>query len=305
MTRIKLAVVASGLLFAVPALAQDFDDSSSEEAGTGMEGEAGMEAGTSGMEGSTDAGAVAAVPGVGWPPSAIDRPYLRGKGSITAGADFILVRVSVSDPNTGISASATLDALAINGTYGITDQISAGAVYAISLGLGDGDFEAAGPLSLWGGYQIMHKSNLSVAATAAYTINLDNTDDMAITAGLGARYLLSPKMALFTGAPFGPGPVGNHLDISLADGGPITFDIPVGFGYQAMPQLYAFATTNVATLGISNADSAFIFADYIPLGIGALYNINKNFDVAGSFDIGDLKNGFDIFAFTVGVRWYN
>src|SRR5690606_30541244 len=108
------------------------------------------------------------------------------------------------------------------------------------------------------------------------SVNLDNTDDMDIVAGLGAKYLIGPKMAVFTGAPFGPGPVGNHLNISLSDNGPITFDIPVGFGYQAMPQLYAFATTQLATLAISNGDSAFIFADYIPLGLGALYSVNKN-----------------------------
>ena len=322
MNRIKLAVIAGGALFAAPVLALDADpmaDPSTDPAaenpadpGTGMEG-TGMEGDTTGMEG-TPTDATGAIPAVGWPPSAIDRPYLRGKGSITAGADFALTRISITDPMTGISAEATLDAFTLNGTYGITDQISAGALYSISFGLGDTDFEVVGPLTLWGGYQILHKSNLSVAATAAYSINLDNTDDMGISAGLGAKYLLSPKMAVFTGGPFGPvssggllgaGPVGNHLNISLEDSGPITFDVPVGFGFQATPQLYAFATTQLASLSISNSDSTFIFADYIPLGLGALFSVNKNIDVAGNFTFGDLKNGVDVFAFTIGARWYN
>ena len=308
MNRIKLAVIAGGALFAAPVLAQDADPMADPSTDPAAENPAdpgmGMEGDTTGMEG-TPTDATGAIPAVGWPPSAIDRPYLRGKGSITAGADFSLVRISITDPMSGISVDATLDAFTLNGTYGITDQISAGALYSISFGLGDGDFEVVGPLTLWGGYQILHKSNLSVAATAAYSVNLDNTDDMDIVAGLGAKYLLTPKMSLFTGAPFGPGPVGNHLNISLADDGPITFDVPVGFGFQATPQLYAFATTQLATLSISNSDSAFIFADYIPLGLGALFSVNKNIDVAGNFTFGDLKNGVDVFAFTIGARWYN
>lgn len=312
MKSVKLAVVAGSLLLAAPALAQDADPS---EGGMEMEGEASMEAGTTGMEGSADASAGEPGAALGWPSSVIDRPYLRGKGSISAGLDFSLLRVAFSIPDLGISDSVTVDVLTLSGTYGITDKISAGALYSISLGLGDGDFEAAGPLTLWGGYQVLHDGKLSVAATAAFGIDLDNTDDMFLSAGLGARYLLSPKMALFTGGATGPitpgglggpGPVGNHLNISLADGGPITFDIPLGFGFQATPQLYAFATTNLLTLGISNSDSSFIFADYIPLGIGGVFSVNKNIDVVATFDLLDLKDvGFDVFTFSVGARWYN
>ncbi len=307
MNRIKLAVIAGGALFAAPVLAQDADpmadpttDPTAENPG---DPSMGMEGGT-GMEGQP-VDAVGTISAVGWPPSGIDRPYLRGKGSISASADFGFARLAFTDPLTGMSSSINVDAFQIGGTYGITDQISAGALYTISFGLGDNDFEVVGPLTLWGGYQILHKSNLSVAATAAYSINLDNTDDMGLVAGLGAKYLIGPKMAVFTGAPFGPGPVGNHLQISLADNGPITFDVPVGFGYQAMPQLYAFATTQLASLSISNSDTTFIFADYIPLGLGALYSVNKNIDVAGQIELGDLKEGFDLFAFTIGARWYN
>ena len=35
-------------------------------------------------------------------------------------------------------------------------------------------------------------------------------------------------MAAFTGAPYGPGPVGQHLSISLESDGPITFDLDSG-----------------------------------------------------------------------------
>jgi hypothetical protein len=204
------------------------------------------------------------------------------------------------------SVSATFDYFSLNAAYGISDQLNVGLAYAFTLGLADSDFELAGPLTLWGGYQISHTPKLSLSATAGFTVNLNDTDDMGIAAGLGAKYLLSPKLALFTGAPYGPGPVGNHLQIDLGEDGPITFAVPVGVQFQATPQLNAFVNTELATISISNSDSIFFGADYIPLGVGGLFAVNHNIDVAASFNLFNLKeNAFDIYTFTIGARWHN
>lgn len=329
MNRLKLALVAGGALFATPVLAQDADPSMGGDDMSGGDS-AGMEStpmeGTPAEGGSPDAGA--AAPMGMWPKEAVDRPYYRAKSKASAGADLSLLRIA--DP-TGMGDSINVDFITVHGAYGVTDQISAGLDYAFSLGLGDGDFEAAGPLTLWGGYQIKNEAKMSLAASAAFSIDLDDTDNMAIGLGLGFRYKVAPKFAVFTGAPYGPGAVGGtgfaggpfanifggggHLSISLADGGPILLDLPVGGMFQATPELNIYATTSLASIALSNSPyrddmgeekSAAIFgADLIPLTLGGLYAINEKIDVTASLALIDLKDvGFDVFTFAAGVRAY-
>lgn len=336
MNRLKLAVIAGGALFATPVLAQDADPAMGGDMSGDMSagGETGMEGAP--MEGTptegtptegmpTDTTATAA-PGM-WPKSAVDRPYFRSKGQASAGADLTLLHADFG----GLGEASTIDFITVHGSYGITDQISAGLDYAFSLGLGDGDFEAAGPLTLWGGYQIKHEPKMSMAATAAFSVDTDNTDNMAIGLGLGLRYSVAPKIALFTGSPYGPGAVGGsgfaggpianifggggHLSISLADSGPILLDLPVGGMFQATPELNIYAMTSLASIGLSNSpyvndmgeekSAIFFGADVIPLTLGGLFAVNEKIDVTASFALVDLKEvGFDLFTFAAGVRAY-
>jgi hypothetical protein len=209
----------------------------------------------------------------------------------------------------------------------VTDQISAGLNYAMTLGLADSDFAADGPLTLWGGYQIKHDAKMSVAVTAAFSIDVGETDNKAIGAGLGFRYTVADKIAVFTGAPYGPGPVGGsgfggplgalfgggHLSVSLADMGPILFDLPVGAMFQATPELNINVSTQLASIALSNSPyfddmgeekAASIFgADLIPLSIGGLFAVNDMIDGVVNFNLPDLKDaGFDFFVVSVGAR---
>jgi hypothetical protein len=309
MKLVKAAVLVGGALIATPAFAQDPDPAAGGTVEAGASGEVVADPNAPAADGTVavDANAAAAS-GMGWwPTAAIDRPYMRGKGKISAGADFQYAAITLDD-GMGNSISASADALSVNATYGISDQINAGVVYAIPLGIGDVDFNAAGNLTLWGGYQISHTPKLSISATVLFGVNLDNTDDMGIAAGLGAKYLLAPKIALFTGAPYGPGPVGDHLQIGLGDPAPISFDVPVGVMLQATPQLNAFVSTELAQFAINDdaGDSIFFGADYIPLALGGLFAVNPNIDVTATFALGDLKEaGFDLYAFSIGARWHN
>lgn len=300
------------------------------EAGATVEAGAGVDAGAAGAEAgaAVDAGAEVTA-GVGmWPKAAIERPFFRAKGKITVGGDFNLLAASFSD-GMGGSGSLTLDFITLGGAYAITDQISAGALYGISLGLADGDFAADGPLALWAGYQIKHDTKLSVAATGSFAIDLSETENKGIGIGLGLRYAVAPKVAVFTGGPHGPGPLGGaglgggplsglfgpggHLNISLAESGPITFDIPVGGMFQATPELAIHALTTLASIGISNSPyvndmgeekAAIIFgADYIPLSVGALYAASDMLDVMVNLNLPDLKEAqFDLYIVSVGAR---
>lgn len=307
MNRLKLAVIAGGALFATPALAQDATDpnlggtdASADMSGTDPAASTGTETAP-----SVDAAATTTVDMGAWPQAAIERPYVRPKSSIAAYAQFGLAAISVpAIPPATTGGTATLDMLGVGGAYGVTDKITAGLQYAFSLGLGDGDFEAKGPLTVYGEYQIVHSDKLSIAASANFTYDVAG-ETSEIDAGLGARYTLAPKMALYTGAPFGPGPVGQHLSISLDDG-PIDFDVPVGFAYQASPQLMAFASTQLATIHFNppmNGDSVTFIGDSIPLTLGGLYALNKTLDLHASFFI-DLANAGDFWGFTLGGNYY-
>lgn len=312
----RLKFVLAGLLFASPAFAQgegEMPPDPNVGGEYGAEGELGgeMTEATPPPEGGEMA---AATTGMAWSRSLIDRPYTVAKGKIGAYADFSIVRFSFADPTGMISISGTGDALGIGAGYGVTDKINVGAQYQVTLGLFDSDTEFKGPLSLFGLYQLVHDGKLSVTASGDFTVDLCGARDLmgdcdtalSINAGLGAKYLLGPKMALYTGAPVGPGPIGRHLSVSLESGGPITLDIPVGFMYQATPELNVQAETNLATIGISNADSSFFGVDVIPLGIGALYSVTPNIDVVGRFVLPDLKDaGFDLLVFSIGARYYN
>jgi hypothetical protein len=307
--RLKSVLIGSSLLFAAPALAQDATVSGDASATTG---DGTVSADANATETTNPDPNAASVTATGsammgwWPTSAIDRPYMRGKGKITAGLDYDLFKASFFEPITMTTISATGDALNLNAAYGVSDQINVGLMYFVPLGVaGDNDFNAAGTVDIWGGYQIKHDPKLSVAATADFNVDLDNTDDMGIAAGLGVRYTLAPKMAVFTGAPYGPGPVGQHLKISLADSGPITFEVPVGFMYQASPELNISAMTTLANISISNSDTSIFGADYIPLYIQGLFAVNKNVDVQAQFGLPDLKEAqFDLYTVSIGARYH-
>ncbi len=60
------------------------------------------------------------------------------------------------------------------------------------------------------------------------------------------------------------------------------------------------------TTTVSNTSSNFLFADYIPLEIGAFYTVVNTTSISGAdLDFGDLKNGVDALAFTLAARYYN
>ena len=114
--------------------------------------------------------------------------------------------------------------------------------------------------------------------------------------------MVAPKIALYTGNPIPMGPAGQHLSISLASNGPITFAVPVGVALQASPQLFAFVDTTLAQFSISNSSNAFIFSDFIPVNVGALYRAAKDIDVGITFT-DDLKNAGDFYIVGLTARY--
>src|ERR1043165_2741310 len=191
----------------------------------------------------------------------------------------------------GMSSSSTGEAIALGATYGVTDKIEAGAYYSFSLH----PFEIKGELTPFAAMSLMHDAKLDVSAGANLAIDLNGqtfnaTTMMAessvffgIDAGLAVRYKITPKAMVFTGNPFQLGPAGQHLHLGLSGDESKSFSIPVGGGFQATPELFAYLQTNLATILLSDpgmGDRVGTIIDATPITLGGFYAVNKNIDAA-------------------------
>jgi hypothetical protein len=304
----KLLTLTTALVFAAGASVAFADDEPVPPPDPNAGG------GGMGMDGTATAGASA----TGWSKEIINRPLLLPAGKLGAYGNLYILRLSLTNMMTGMTTTTTSEGLQVGAGYGITDKITAGANYAFALH----DFEIKGPLTLYGNFDIMHDAKLSVAASGGVVIALSDKTTEAIQAGLGVRYLVAPNIAVFTGGgsfpgaaiPFGDayGPLagsqlGGHLQIGLNDPMPISFDIPVGAAYQATPELYVSLSTSLGRIAIKDAgDSAFFGADYIPVNLGALFNVTPNIDAGAFLLIPDMKEiQFDLMFIGLGARYYD
>jgi hypothetical protein len=238
----------------------------------------------------------------------ISEPLTLGKGVLGVTAGFDIARVTVTIPpippaTTPTTVSSTAELLNLGAGYGINEKLEVGGTYSLNIHDDSGTFPGSGkgPLDLYAAYNLV-AGKLSVAAGADFSINLNNTDAKAINAGLAIRYMVAPKIAIFSGNPVPPGPAGQHLSISLASNGPITFKIPVGVALQAAPKAYVYLNTELASFSISNSSNAFIFSDFIPVDLGLLYRAAPGLDVGAHFS-DDLKNAGDFYVFGVMLRY--
>lgn len=204
---------------------------------------------------------------VNQPQEIILRPQTTPGGQITVGGD-----VSLGFDPTAIG-------LGLVGAYGVSDQLEVGVGYGLAIE----PFEAKGDLAVEAAYNIM-EGDLSVAAQGTFGYSLLAEGLAPLTLGARVRFRLSDQMAVFS--------PGNHLIVFLeGDPKPILFNLPVGFAFQATPNVYAFAGTNLAIIGLANAEGidGFIFADFIPLALGAFFSPSNTMDLGATLDLGDLK----------------
>lgn len=303
---VKVLLIGSSLLFAAPAFAQGDGDAAGAGGGSAAAGGDATAAGGATTP-TVAASADNAAPGA-WSDQLINNPQTLPKGGLGAAATFQIYKFSVPPiPPATMGTSLTIEGLGLDADYGITDKITAGISYLVDLHDDAGTFPSddrwKGPLDIHGAFNIIHKDKMSVTAGADFLVNLNNTDDKEIHAGLSAKYMLSPKLAVYTGNPVPIGPAGQHLSISLASNGPITFGLPVGVALQATPQVFGFVDTTLANLSISNSSNQFIFSDFIPVEVGALFRAAKDLDVGVMFS-DDLKNAGDFYVVGLTARIY-
>jgi hypothetical protein len=266
----------------------------------------------------------------------IDRPFSVKEGGIAAYGSIDIAHLAAG------MMDLSQYQMHIAAAYGISKDLSVGAEYGFPIA-GDGTDKTTGrgPLQLYGLFSLTQDDTLTVAAYAAFQANLagafdamtgDPTTTKAFSAGFDIRYKLTPDIAVFSGSPFGPAVPGSlaglsiaglpargaqqHFSMSLDDEGPILFDVPVGVGFQATPDLFAYVDTVLASFAISNspyheadgrAKSAVFFGGddlELPLHVGAFYAVDQNIDVGGAL-LTNLDTPGDLYVLSLAARWVN
>lgn len=318
MQRAKILFIGAGVLLATGvAFAQD----PPAGGGGGDATAAGAGSGSGSAAGSVTA--VPAGPTADWPIAINDRPLVLNQGKLDIHGGFPIA-TSSSTNAMGMSTSNTVEDLAIGATYGVADKIEIGGDYALRL---NPDASAKGLLDFHGGYAALHSGKMDLAVAAGLQILfVDGVDAtgmattnsyLSLQLGAWLRYKVADKISIFTGNPGTPGglpgffgfvfpPVGYQLAIGLNNSGPTILSLPVGAGFQATPNIYAFLATDIADIYLSNGpanSSAHIFgSDFIPVGVGAFYSMPK-LDVGVSIS-DDLKNAGDLYILNLLARFY-
>lgn len=282
-----------------------------------------------------DEAPVAGAPAAG-PTRMIDRPFSLREGGMAAYGSIDVVHAASG------MVKASQYQMRVAGAYGISKDLSVGAEYGFPFA-GDGTEETVGrgPFHLYGLFSLTQDESLTVAVVAAFQANLAGGFDLmsgdpvttkAFSAGFDVRYKVTPDLAVFSGSPFGPAVPGTlaslqiaglpsrgtqqHFSMSLEDKGPVLFDVPIGVGFQATPELFAYVDTILASIAISESPyrelsgqtktTVFFGGDELkyPLHLGAYYAMDKNIDIGGAL-LTNLDAAGDLYVVSLAARWTN
>jgi hypothetical protein len=282
---------AAGTAFGGDPVAGSAEIDMSANPGSGSGGGSGSGSGTAGGSGTVGVTATAGSPSAS-DAAIIDEPLALPTGMLAFTGGFIVDHYQQNAPPPLMgTVKYTAEALAIGAGYGITDQVSVGGVYALPINDNSGAFPNAGALDLWGAYSPLHNAKMTLAVGGDLELAFANNTNLIINLGATFRYNLTQKVALFTGTPFMPSPVGQQLSIGATNNLPITLTLPIGVQVQPIPALFLYADTDLASFQFSSpSGSNFIFADFIPIEVGGLYRVATGWDVGGKLSFADLEN---------------
>jgi hypothetical protein len=238
----------------------------------------------------------AAEPAARWPRAVIARPLTLPAGVAQLGADF--------------SASGDATTLANVLGYGVTDDLEATALYAISLQ----ELELGGSFDLDLGYKLARGAlggKLEVIARGRAGYNAGDSAANPLRLGVQVQYNVTDRIAVIT--------PGQQLVLALADDDmgnrPVFLQLPAAIGVQATPELYLQLDTTLAAINIAKSSNAWFGADSTPLALTLVYNAVPAVDLIGSIAlnltpprstdpmVADPGVG-DTLAFLLGGRFY-
>lgn len=190
---------------------------------------------------------------------------------------------------------ASLD---LAGFYGASDTLQVSAGY----GLGGQPFEAKGILAV-GGACSLTRGKLSIAADGDVRYALQ-AEVAGVRLGLNVRYAVTPRISILVS--------GKQLQavvVSPDVGGrsqpkPIRLTLPLAVGFQATKNVYAFALTLPASIGIANSSTGLFGRVGIPLAVGAFVSPSNKLDLGVSSTIGDLQHASTLWDVELVARVY-
>ncbi len=249
----------------------------------------------------------AAIPA--WSDLLLDNGLVLPKDDLGMYGDMLIVRTSVVEPpvppaTIGATSRDTAFALLGGAGYGVTPELTIGGEYQLPLGDAKGAFPNAGALTAYAGYSALRDDKMALVLGGDLNFDFSNGTTPTLHLGASLRYKVAPKLAVYTGNVVAPGPYGRQLAIGLKSGAASALDLPIGLAVQASPKLFAWVQTSLAHVKLANTANAILFADVIPLQLGALYRATKDVDVGGFLDFPDLENVGNVFAIGVMARYY-
>ncbi len=213
---------------------------------------------------SSDSGTSAA-----WPIEIIDRPLTLPAGAFSIGA--------------ALNSSASFDVFDAETaglwglSYGVTNEFSVGVGYDIRL---DPDASAEGTLDLELAYTF-YTGAATLTATGGLSYDIDG-ETFGTDLGVQAWYNITKQIAIIT--------PGDQINITY-DPTIARLNLPVYVGFQAAPNIFAQLETSIGNIKLKDGgDSAFIFADNIPVHISAFYSLSNALDIGLRAGFSDLKN---------------
>lgn len=244
-----------------------------------------------------------------WPAAVIDSGLAVPASRLALYGGLLIDRTSYTAPpvpplTTGATVHDTALALLAGAGYGATEDITVGGEYELPIDDANGVFSNAGRLAAFVGYRALHDGKLDVEVGGDLDFFFNGGTTVVLHAGASVRYRLGPKLAVYTGTPLAPEPYGQQLVLGLNHSAPVALDIPIGFALQATPKVYAWAGTTLAHIKLANTDNAFLFADVIPLELGAVDRATKDLDVGAYVRFTNLESTEADFTIGLVARYY-
>lgn len=255
------------------------------------------------------------TPPVG-PPLLIDNPYVEPAELSSVYGSFYVDHDSLVDAVTGTGEGFTTEGLGAGFGFGASDRLTLGLQYSAPL-FGDNTDEDRflGPIVPYVMYLVAHTDRLAIAATADLAFDLCGGSDLmghcnvttALRAGVGVRYKLAERLAVYTGQPIGPSNVGQQLYVSLS-GGPVALRLPVGLAAQASANTFAFLGLRLARINFAHGsgDAVDVVGSRalgVPLTIGGYYRLGPRLHLGLGLDL-DLAHAGDDYDLAFALRWY-
>jgi hypothetical protein len=323
MRLVKLALVtflglslSSGAVWAQDPDDDEEDTEEGEEGEDEDEGEEGEEGDEGDGEGDSDADGEGGEPAMegsgvgpftkeGYPQAVVWRPQTLPSGTIQVSGGYQLVHLQFCFGD--VCAGATSGGLFVEGTYAVMDKLQLRLNTGITI---HDEFDWSG-FGIGGDFSLVDTEKLDLALVLDIPFEVCDGCDFfsGFSVGLATRFVLSDKLYIYGGSGRASGVgrglgVGELVNIGTTGDFSLVLNVGAGVGFQATPELAIALGTTLFQIALApDSDAAFIFADFIPLELRALFSLNNKMDILGGISFIDLKGDAGNLFFDVGINF--